>query len=387
MEYKILSLEVYLRNNASFSKFVHNWRSMYGLAPHLNRKTLYRLHTKFKSTGSLERKKRNVTRPVRNVENIIDIAAYFGLNSGMSTRTFFKYESHPISLASLKRILKDDLMWKPFKTRRFHRLNGEADYNDRYHMCKIVLDYIDDDPTFLSRILWTDECFLKLNGTMNNHNIRWWGPENPHRYLEKSLNAAGVMVFVGISTFGPIGPFFFDELDANAKKGQRCRNSVSGPSYLELLTTKVIPEIKEIFPDEMFKQMIFQLDGAPGHKFANVVKLLNKTFRKRWWGNNGPLHWAARSPDLTPLGTCFYFYFYLFNCFKSVFEDFSFWGCLRDNVYKRKPTTINQLKDYINEAIKTLSLEYYSKICLDEVQYRIEECRKNNGQLIEPFIS
>ena len=76
-------------------------------------------------------------------------------------------------------------------------------------MCSIILKKISNDPTFLSKVIWTDECYLKLNGTSNSHNIRWWTRENPHIYLEKSLNAEGVMVFMGLSVYGPIGPFFW----------------------------------------------------------------------------------------------------------------------------------------------------------------------------------
>ena len=381
IEFKARSYEVFLRSNASFTKFVENWEALYGEEQHLNRKALYRLHLKFKETGSLENRKRTAVRPIRNSDTITDIAAYFEVYSDTTTRRFFQKESFPLSLTSLKRILKDDLKLKPYKSRRFHRLHGEKDFNERYHVCKMVLDYISEDPLFLSRILWTDECFFKLNGTMNHHNVRWWAVENPHRYLEKSLNSSGVMVFVGISTYGPIGPFFFDELEINSNKCKQSRNSVSGPSYFELLTTKVIPDINDIFPEDLRSQLILQLDGAPGHKAKNVVRLLNKNFRRRWWGNKGPLHWPPRSPDLTPLGKMIFF------THSIILTDFSFWGCLRDKVYRRKPATIVQLKEFIMQEIGTFSLEYYKKICLDEVLYRVEECRKNNGQLIEPFIS
>ena len=70
-----------------------------------------------------------------------------------------------------------------------------------------------------------------------------------------------------------------------------------------------------------------------------------------------------------------------------VITDFSFWGCLRDRVYKRRPTTLQQLKEIITDETSKFPLEYYESICLNAVAYRLEECRKNSGQLIEPFIS
>ena len=109
------------------------------------------------------------------------------------------------------------------------------------------------------------------------------------------------------------------------------------------------------------------MDGAPGHRTASVVECLEKTFPERWWGNNGPIRWAPRSPDLSPL-------------------DFSFWGCLRDNVYKHRPNTIISLKNAIKVEVQNFSLEYFQKICLEAVPKRMEECRKNSGKSMEPFL-
>lgn len=319
MEKKIRSLEVYLRTNASFTEFVKKWKNMYGEETHVNRQTLYRLLKQFREVGTLENRKKTPVRSVRNNETIADIAAYFQVNNGVSLRGFFENESHDISISSLRRILKFDLGLKPYKCRRFHRLHGEDDFLQRYDMCKMFLEMMKNDPTILSKVIWTDECFLKLNGTRNHHNIYWWSLENPHIFLEKSLNAAGVMVFIGISRYGPIGPFFFDELVVNSPPlCKRNRNSVNGQSYHELLATKIVPELKKNFPKEVLKEMIFQLDGAPGHKSVKVRKFLDIEFPSRWWGNHGPLHWAPRSPDLTPLGKlnlfhCTFVYLFLYE--------------------------------------------------------------------------
>ena len=304
---KIRSLELYLRCNASFSKFVNQWQIRYQGEQYLNRQTLHRLLGQFRETGTLKNRKRQRNRPVRNNDTICDIGAFFELNKGMSLRGFFDEESHTLSISSLRRILKNDLGLKSYKCRRFHRLHGDDDYLQRYDMCKKVLEIFKNDPTILSKVIWTDECFLKLNGTRNHNNIHWWSSENPHIFLEKSLNASGVMVFIGISRYGPIGPFFFDELQHNLPPfTKKTKNSVSGPSYHELLTTKVIPEMKAMFPEEFFQEMIFQLDGAPGHQHTKVRQFLDQKFPKRWWGNRGPLHWAPRSPDLTPMGENFF---------------------------------------------------------------------------------
>ena len=66
--------------------------------------------------------------------------------------------------------------------------------------------------------------------------------------------------------------------------------------------------------------------------------------------------------------------------------DFSFWGYLRDKVYSHQPTSLVHLKVVIKEEVQKLPLQYYENICLQAVPHRLEECRKNNGQLIEPFL-
>ena len=306
MEKRIRSLEIYIESKASYKVFLNSWKTKFGTEACLNRKSVHRLLQKFRQTGNLENRKRKGYRSIRTNDTITDISSYFELNSGMSTRRFFELESYDMSLSSLRRILKEDLNLKPYKARVFQHLN-DHDFQQRYDMCSMFLRMIKNDPFILSHILWTDECFMKLNDTVNHHNIRYWSKENPHYFTGKTLNASGVMVFAGISTYGCVGPYFFDELQVNSQGGRKKnKNSVNGESYSELLSTKVIPELNRLFPNELLSNLIFQLDGAPGHKAMKVIRLLNENFPGRWWGNKGPLHWAPRSPDLSPLGI-FYF--------------------------------------------------------------------------------
>ena len=352
-------------SQCSFSTFISNWQTLYAGQPCPNRKYMHRLLIKFRAFGDLKNTKRSRQRPVRNNDNVTSVSAYYQLKPGTSLRNFIDEGNLDMSLSSLRNILKDDLGLKPYKCRKFHKLNGRSDFDQRYFMCKTFLESIRNDSSLLSNILWTDECFLKINGVQNHHNIYWWGSENPHIFVEQQVNAKGVMVFVGITSWGPVGPFFFDELLTNS--GKRNKNSVNGDSYTELLKTKVIPELSELFPRDVVDKFIYQLDGAPGHRTASVIRCLNENFPSRWWGNRGPMHWAPRSPDLTPL-------------------DFSFWGCLRHNVYKHRPNTLIELKQVIKEEVKKFSLDYFQKICLDTVPTRMEECRKSSGQTIEPFL-
>ena len=51
-------------------------------------------------------------------------------------------------------------------------------------------------------------------------------------------------------------------------------------------------------------KMIFQQDGTLSHFPKEVRTRLDEKFNGRWIDRAGPISWAPRSPDLTPLD-CF----------------------------------------------------------------------------------
>ena len=86
------------------------------------------------------------------------------------------------------------------------------------------------------------------------------------------------------------------------------------------------------------RTLTFQQDGAPPHWGLEVRHFLNEQFPNRWIGRDGPIHWAARSPDLTPL-------------------DFFVWGYVRSKVFVpgQQIANIDQLKYKIEEALNSIT--------------------------------
>ena len=111
----------------------------------------------------------------------------------------------------------------------------------------------------------------------------------------------------------------------------------------------------------MRSKIIFQQDGAPPNYERNVRKFLDDVFPNRWIGRCGPMTWASRSPDLTPL-------------------DFFVWGFLKNEVYKGKITDLDDLQK-IN-CIKKINLD----MCTNAVQSfrdRLLLCIENDGGYVE----
>lgn len=76
---------------------------------------------------------------------------------------------------------------------------------------QIDLENVADD-AFLRRILWTDECIFRSDGSINRHNEHHYAEENPH--CRKIIHVQGrynVNVWMGIFNDMIIGPYFFPE--------------------------------------------------------------------------------------------------------------------------------------------------------------------------------
>ena len=89
------------------------------------------------------------------------------------------------------------------------------------------------------KFVWTDEVQFKFNGTVNCHNCVYWAPENPHLHMGRAVNLPGVSVLCGLSVHGFIGPFYFE-------------GTITGAAYLDMLQTKILPAIQNLFGDQLF---------------------------------------------------------------------------------------------------------------------------------------
>ncbi|KFM58633.1 hypothetical protein X975_22411, partial [Stegodyphus mimosarum] len=171
-----------------------------------------------------------------------------------------------------------------------------------------MLRRIEDGAEFLKRIMFSDEASFHLSGIVNRHNVRIWGSENPHEYRKAQRDSSKVNVVCGLMHDRVIGPFFFTE------------KTVSSVVYLHMLENFVFPQVEELQP-----HVFLQQDGAPPHWGTIVRSSLNDHFTGRWIGRGCPIPWPARSPAITPL-------------------DFFLWGFVKDNVYRRRVSNMDDIK-------------------------------------------
>ncbi|GBO32686.1 hypothetical protein AVEN_109494-1 [Araneus ventricosus] len=85
------------------------------------------------------------------------------------------------------------------------------DAERRYTWCNFVMNNLEDHPTFLEDIVWTDEaCFLR-NGMFNRQNVHTWSLENPRYAVEVRHQLRwSINVWCGIFNDRLIGPIFYE---------------------------------------------------------------------------------------------------------------------------------------------------------------------------------
>jgi len=220
-----------------------------------------------------------------------------------------------------------------YHERRVHELLPE-DYPRRVEMARTLLRMMDEDPTLIEKIIWTDEAKFTLSGAVNSHITIYWSRTNPHRTREtRRVDQRGVMVWVGMHANGIDG-------------------TLTGAKYHDLLEQQILPNIDT-------SGHWWMQDGAPAHGTRVVKDLLSSFFDERVIALGWDPEWAPRSPDLTPC-------------------DFHLWGTLKDMVYGKRHETLDELKAGIWDQIETYSEENIRNACLG-VRRRLEDCVTQNG--------
>ncbi|PSN34914.1 hypothetical protein C0J52_24624 [Blattella germanica] len=87
------------------------------------------------------------------------------------------------------------------------------------------------------------------------------------------------------------------------------------------------------FTKEDREQLIrsYQQKGALTHYQLAVLAFLDENLQGHWIGRRGPIEFPPRSPKLTPM-------------------DFYLWGTVKDQIYRRKPRTLEELRQEITVA-------------------------------------
>lgn len=224
----------------------------------------------------------------------------------------------------------------------------------RLEFCNWLLQRHLEDSNYIKNIMWTDECNFSRNGVVNFHNLHRWASENPHAVRSTSIqHRFSVNLWAGVLGNQIIGPF-------------RLPTRLNSQNYLEFLRNEVDNFFDDI-PLSRLPNIFYQHDGAPAHCGQAIKDWLNNNFPNRWIGRNGPVHWPARSPDLTIL-------------------DFFVWGRMKALIYLTEVSTLADLNARIDLAAEKVKEELANINVGTTVCKRALACINSNGGHFEQLL-
>lgn len=314
---------------------------------HFTRRVFSRLAYRLQQTGQvLPIPVPNRLRFARNEENIINVLAYVEVDPHLSVRNFSL--DLGISKSTVHRILREHLL-HPYHV-VLHQALYDGDFDRRLDHCHWLIEMCNENPQFMSQVLWTDEASFSSDGNLNIHNAHYWSANNPHWMLQiEHQNRWSVNVWCGILGDNIIGPFVFN-------------GHLNGQMYLNFLRNE-LPVLLEDVALDTRASMWYQHDGCPAHFSREVRDFLDISYPNRWIGRGSLFPWPARSPDLTVL-------------------DFYLWGRIKDLVFKTRPTTPENMVERIQGAIQNISRAEI-ETSVFSTRRRLEQCILNNGQHFE----
>lgn len=293
-------------------------------------------------TGSINDSAR-IGRPSERGDYATNVDASVEANPTLSSRR--RSEELNIPRTTLRRILKEDLNYRPFKSVKVQYLSDD----DRGLRIKCCRDILNKYPIGRRRnlLFFSDECAFYGDG--RNVNSVFWSKENPFFWEQIHQHPPSVMVWAAMSNDHLIGPFFVE-------------GAITSDRYIEMLRTQFIPELQRL---GLLYSAHFQQDGAPSHTAHATRNYLNTVFPDRWVGKFGPIAWPARSPDLS-------------SC------DNALWGILKRQVISIKCDCVDDLKGVIKNLFENFDKETLKRIH-NRTFRRMQLCIDHQGNQVDPF--
>ena len=247
-----------------------------------------------------------------------------------------------IPAASVRRILRKSIGLYPYKLTITQAIT-EDDKVKRLAFAEYLLAHEE----IIENILWSDEAYFSLDGTVNTHNCVIWAFEKPTQTLQRHLHSPKICVWMALTANYKLKPFFFP-------------NTVNSENYLALLRDHAIPQLRR---KRKMRNVIFQQDGAPPHYAVTVRNFLKENFPEdRIIARGVGTCWPPRSPDLTPM-------------------DYWFWGMVKARVYHaHKPSTLDELQQRITDTIDAIE-ESELQSAVRNIITRLRLVQQENGGL------
>lgn len=234
------------------------------------------------------------------------------------------------------------------------QLLTEKHKQSRLEKAKKLLEFINEKPERIYRIMFTDEKIFHIGRYLNQQNHRQILSRLTKRRRWKTIGRTqfpkSVMVWGGITGMGKTKLEFID-------RGIKINSAYYQANVLK---KRALTDGRKIFGR---KQWWFQQDWAPAHGAKATLATCKKLFNGRYWDKS---MWPANSPDLNPL-------------------DFSVWGLLEQRLGKKSYKSVKQLKAALKRAWKSITDDELNKI-VEDFPKRLRACIQAKGGHFEHLL-
>jgi hypothetical protein len=97
-----------------------------------------------------------------------------------------------MSKTTVLRVLRKLLVFKPYRIQMVQQLSDE-DHRCWLDFCLQLQDLKSSDDHFLEKVQFIDKATFHISGAVNRRNVRIWGSENPHAYVEHQRDSQCVL--------------------------------------------------------------------------------------------------------------------------------------------------------------------------------------------------
>lgn len=310
--------------------------------------TVYRIISKFKTTGSTERLPgQGRKRTARTAANIKAVRERIRRNPVRSMRKIAR--DLGVSDFTVRNIVKNNLHAKS-RARTSKQLISASSQAKRLARCKQLLSKLKKG---MAVIIFTDEKVFTIDSVSNSRTNRYISPKpvkevpDSIKHVFKTKHPASVMVFGLVASDGKKMPPVFIP---NGVK-------INSDEYIRILESHVKPWIISNYSPDV--KVVFQQDGAPAHTSKKTQSWLSKNMPNFW----SKELWPPNSPDLNPL-------------------DFSVWANVEAKACAKPHANVEALKTSITKAWMAMTPEYIKTTC-SKFRSRIEAVIASNGTHFE----
>jgi hypothetical protein len=87
-----------------------------------------------------------------------------------------------MSKTTVWRVLCKHLVFKPYRIQMVQQLSD--DHRHQLDFCLKLQDLMSSNFHFLEKVQFSDKATFHVSGAVNRRNVRIWGSQNPHAYVE-----------------------------------------------------------------------------------------------------------------------------------------------------------------------------------------------------------